>query len=196
MTDTVTRSNPTSRLDAPLSLIAAFVAAVFSAAVTASTSTTEPPRQDSAPSAPTGAAPSQATEPGGALEPPRRRWEPPPPPPPATERDLKQQELVVKRAAARWEAIRAKQYDRAYEFLSPAGRLVVAKERHIEALKGLPVLDAQVTDALCRNDKCRVTVMQTVEMTVPRVGKKQLRSAAFEQWIVEGDQVWLLVRSD
>lgn len=196
MTDPVTLSHPTSRLNTSRALIATVVAAVFSAAAIASSATNEPPKQDAATSAPTGSAPTQATEPGGALEPPRRRWEPPPPPPPATERDLKQQELVIKRAAARWEAIRAKQYDRAYEFLSPAGRLVVSKERHIEALKGLPVLDAQVTDALCRNDKCRVTVMQTVEMAVPRVGKKQLRSAAFEQWMAEGDQVWLLVRSD
>ena len=137
-----------------------------------------------------------ATTSEGALTPPRRRWEPPPPPPPATEQDLRHEELAKRRASERWAAIREGRFDQAYEYLSPAGRLVVSRERHIQILKGLPVLNAEVTHALCRGGKCQVTVLQTVEMTVPRVGKRQHRSAAFEQWIVDGDQVWLLVRAD
>ncbi|MCS6997691.1 MAG: hypothetical protein NZ533_12260 [Casimicrobiaceae bacterium] len=111
--------------------------------------------------------------------------------PPPSEQDLRDEALVRARAQARWTAIAERRFDDAYEFLSPASRLVVSREQHAWGYARLAYRDIELEKVVCRNGSCRVSVFVTTDMEIPRVGKTPLRTIVTEPWDVQDGTAWL-----
>jgi hypothetical protein len=143
--------------------------------------------------------PSPSTEPAAVATaanelPPRwaRARAEAPPTPPATAKDLADEAQLAQRVAARWKAILAKDHAVAYEFLSPASRLNLSREKYADVVSSLDYLSANLAEAQCRNGLCWAQVTVTKYVNLPGVVRKPLPISLRERWMVADTSIWLL----
>ena len=105
-------------------------------------------------------------------------------------------EDVETRSQQRWEALLAKDYAAAYEYLTPAQRAKLTAERYAAQTSVLPVkwTSADVLDAECEQDRCdvRVDLGFRVRSHLPGVGWIDSKHIVVEKWLrLEGAWYYL-----
>lgn len=92
------------------------------------------------------------------------------------------------RAVERWNLLIAKDFAKAYEYLSPGIRSTKSKEKYAQELSGTPVKweKVQFLNKECASaDSCKVLVQIDYEVTIPSagVGKVKVPAPVEEQWV-------------
>jgi hypothetical protein len=109
-------------------------------------------------------------------------------------------EAVEQRALKRWELLIDKQFEQAYELLSPGYREVRSKEDYVKIMRGRPLQWTRVhfRKADCEADTCRVDleVHAEFEMPVLRVGTVETLTVLTENWILDGGTWYLVPAAD
>ncbi len=100
--------------------------------------------------------------------------------------------IVAQRAQARWDALIKGDLETAYRYLSPGYRQVKSFERYKRGIFGVGIWQgAKVDKVVCEQpDVCKVTVMVTTRLVLPRVGAPmESTTPVYERWIRD-DQGW------
>ena len=100
------------------------------------------------------------------------------------------EQAVMARAQARWDALLAAQFDKAYEYITPAGRLTLSVELFRNRLAAASWRAAKVTGAVCEPEVCDVTLKLDVNV-LPGLPYTQ---AINEKWILVGGKWWFVYR--
>lgn len=110
------------------------------------------------------------------------------------------QEAVEQRAVKRWELLIDKQFEQAYELLSPGYREVRSKEDYVKIMRGRPLQWTRVhfRKADCEAEACSVDleVHAEFEMPVLRVGTVETLTVVTENWILDGGTWYLVPAAD
>lgn len=113
--------------------------------------------------------------------------------PSRSDRPLTDEEIIAQRAKARWDAIIAKDYAAAYEYLTPGTRATTPLNAYILRMSGATLrwTDAKVGNVVCEEpDVCvaTVTISYTVRQTRPGLGDLGADTPLKENWLRSGGQ--------
>ena len=97
---------------------------------------------------------------------------------------------VMVRAQARWDALRAGQYDKAYSYLTPSTRATLTIEVFRGRIAGASWLDVKVVKAVCEPEVCDVSVKMDYYV-LPNLRDTQIIG---EKWILDGGKWWFVYR--
>lgn len=105
------------------------------------------------------------------------------------------EDIVAHNAQARWDALIAKDFRTAYDYLTPGTRATTPYDSYVKRLAGASIrwTSAKVASVECNEpDVCRAAVEITylVQGAQSGMGEIEGRNPVFEQWIRSGDQ-WL-----
>ena len=103
---------------------------------------------------------------------------------------IKPDQAVMARAQARWDALLAAQFDKAYEYISPGGRLTLSLELFRSRIAAASWRSAKVTSAVCEPEVCDVTLQLDVYV-LPNLPHTQTIN---EKWILDGGKWWFVYR--
>lgn len=98
--------------------------------------------------------------------------------------------MVFSRAQARWDALRAGEYGKAYSFISPSTRVTLPLETFRGRISGASWLDVKVTKVMCEPEVCDVSV-KIEYYVLPNLRDTQIVS---EKWILDGGNWWFVYR--
>lgn len=104
----------------------------------------------------------------------------------------KNEDIVAQRATARWAALLAGDFERAYHFASPSYRAAVTATAY-RAKFGRAVrwLDAQVGSVTCTEEVCEVRVRLKSEVVLGAVKSgAPIQTEVVEKWIRETGDWW------
>ena len=96
-------------------------------------------------------------------------------------------QLVVARSQARWDALRKRDMDAAYQFISPAGRSLMSAEAYRPRVNSQFWRGATAKEAICAAETCEVTVM--VDMLLEGV---KFTTPVKETWILDAGKWWFV----
>lgn len=100
------------------------------------------------------------------------------------------EQQVQERAAKRWEALMASQWDKAYALATPSFRATTDQGRYQERFSGAPKwTSAKVVRVTCELEKCTAVVRIEVAFGA-REGLKTLGTEVPETWLLENGQWW------
>lgn len=115
---------------------------------------------------------------------------------PTTGATLAPEEAVARRAQERWDLLIAKEYGKAYDYLTPGTREVTAKDAYIRKLLMVRVKwqDAKVIRVTCDEpDHCAALVSVNSLVRMPQLKDETLvPSPSNEQWILSGGEWFVL----
>ncbi|MDH4282116.1 MAG: hypothetical protein OEV36_05655 [Myxococcales bacterium] len=97
--------------------------------------------------------------------------------------------IVSERAQQRWDLVMKGQFERAYEYLSPASRSTLSVEafrRQSAAGRWWRSMKQEKVD--CRDDTCQVTMLLEYDL----FEIKGLKTAIHETWIKDAGTWWLV----
>lgn len=97
--------------------------------------------------------------------------------------------LVVARAQKRWSELLAGELNRAYEYISPSGRLKLSASDYRLRLNLTHIKKAVVTGAVCQTELCDVSV--SLDYTLEGV---PLNRVVSEVWILDEGKWWFVYR--
>jgi hypothetical protein len=100
------------------------------------------------------------------------------------------EELVVKRAQERWDALLSRNFEKAFGYISPAMRMTLPFEVFQGRLASSSWLSAKVERAQCMEDYCDVhfKLQYYLFPNVPHTSQFE------ERWIFDGAQWWFAYR--
>jgi hypothetical protein len=98
--------------------------------------------------------------------------------------------MVTQRAQARWDALMMRQFDKAFDFITPAGRSTLPREVFSGRLAGASWLGAKVTKVTCEPEVCDVSV----ELEYYLLPNYRHKETFAEKWILDGDNWWFVYR--
>lgn len=113
----------------------------------------------------------------------------------ACEEPLTPEQRVAQRANARWQAMIAGEYEKAYGYLSPGFRLKVKDFTYRNRFAGKTTFrSAKISGVVCEQDSCQVTVdteytvhaIPPFAMDLDRPGKDN------ERWVLLDKEWWLV----
>jgi hypothetical protein len=97
--------------------------------------------------------------------------------------------LVVARAQKRWSELLSGELNRAYEYISPSGRLKLSASDYRLRLNLTHIKKAVVTGAVCETELCNVSV--SLDYTLEGVALNRVVS---EVWILDEGKWWFVYR--
>jgi hypothetical protein len=97
--------------------------------------------------------------------------------------------IVVARAQKRWSELLAGELNRAYEFISPSGRLKLSANDYRLRISVTHIKKAVVTGAVCQAELCDVSV--SLDYTIEGV---PLNRVVTEVWILDEGKWWFVYR--
>ncbi|MEO8101075.1 MAG: hypothetical protein ABI790_01025 [Betaproteobacteria bacterium] len=100
------------------------------------------------------------------------------------------EQAVMSRAQERWDALLAAQFDKAYAYISPAGRLSLPLDVFRSRISSASWRGAKVTRAVCEPEVCDVTLQLDVNV-LPNLPYTQTIN---EKWILDGGKWWFVYR--
>lgn len=104
-------------------------------------------------------------------------------------------ELVVRQLATqRWQALLARDFDKAYSFAVPGYRKIKSLEYYKANRQGAPVkwLSAEVLRVECEAERCKVVVQLESKATLPFSYRGNISSGIDEVWVLENRRWWML----
>ena len=100
------------------------------------------------------------------------------------------EQAVMARAQARWDALRAGQYDKAFSYITPSTRATLPLEVFRARIAGASWLDAKVVKAVCEPEVCDVSVKLDYYV-LPNLRDAQIVE---EKWILDSGNWWIVYR--
>ncbi|MCL2872273.1 MAG: hypothetical protein FWF41_04745 [Betaproteobacteria bacterium] len=97
-----------------------------------------------------------------------------------------QAEIVKKRAQERWDAMIAKDYAKAYTYLSPATRKLGTEEQFAAYFAQSQFKKVEVQEAKCEDNACTVKFFLTYDYK----NFKDVKTPAGEKWLFQDGQAW------
>jgi hypothetical protein len=94
--------------------------------------------------------------------------------------------VVSERAEARWNAVIGKNFDAAYEYLSPSSRAALPPATFRAMASRIAYRGIRVSSVSCEEQICRVKLL----LTYDAVGHKGVTTPFDEDWIIEKGQAW------
>lgn len=98
------------------------------------------------------------------------------------------EQKVMARAQARWNALLAKDLDKAYDFLSPAMRSTMSRDVYKLRINPSFWRGAKVKSATCREEVCDVKV----EIAIMALENLSVDQVLEEKWIFNQGQWWFV----
>jgi hypothetical protein len=100
------------------------------------------------------------------------------------------EQVVIRRAQERWDALLARNFEKAFGYISPAMRATLPFEVFQGRLSGSSWLGAKVESARCEADYCDVSFKLEYFLfpNFPHTGQFE------ERWIFDGEQWWFFYR--
>lgn len=96
------------------------------------------------------------------------------------------QAAAMERSRARWQAMIKQDYQAAYGYMSDASRKAVSVDGFRTRVKGVVFKDAEVRNATCDAEACKVEVFVTYDH--PKV--KGMGFPVTETWVLERGSLW------
>lgn len=103
------------------------------------------------------------------------------------------EQVVARRAQARWDALVKGDLKAAYAYLSPGYRKAMSYERYQRGIFGVGKWQAAKVDQVsCQQPEvCAVTVQVTIRLVVPRRGEPiESTSPVYERWVKDSGKWW------
>jgi hypothetical protein len=103
-------------------------------------------------------------------------------------------ELIVRKLATqRWQALLARDFDKAYAFAAPGYRKIHSLE-YYRSNRQPPVrwLSAEIMRVECVQDRCKVMVELDSKPTIPFAFRGNIKSGIEEVWVFEDRRWWML----
>lgn len=104
-------------------------------------------------------------------------------------------ELVVRKLSVqRWQALLARDFDKAYSFTTPGYRQLRTLEYFKANRQGAPVkwLSAEVLRVECEKERCKTVVQVESKPTLPFPFRGNITSGLDEVWVFEDQRWWVL----
>ena len=99
------------------------------------------------------------------------------------------EEEVIERANARWAALVAGDFAKAYTYLTPSYRKVVSSKVYAGSFgTAAKPISAEVVRAACYVEECDLGVSVDLEIALPYKGLQRLSSGREERWVREDGQ--------
>jgi hypothetical protein len=104
------------------------------------------------------------------------------------------EQLVSQLAAKRWDALVARDFEKAYGFSTPSYRQLNNADFYKKSRQGAPVkwVSAKVLRVECEDKKCAVRIALESKPLVPFPFKDTITSGLDESWVYEDGQWWIL----
>lgn len=112
---------------------------------------------------------------------------------PATE-----EETVESRAAARWELVLARDFEAAWEYMTPGFRQTTNRFDYARDMAGRPLrwLSAEVAGKECEEDLCKIKILVGYQAIGAPAGMGQMRlSREIEETWIRLDGAWWFVQN-
>lgn len=110
------------------------------------------------------------------------------------------EDQVKRRAIKRWDLLIERDFDKAYDLLSPGYREVQSREAYLKIMKDRPVQWTSVyfQKATCEPDVCAVEIQVNAQFQMPvmRVGTVDALSVVTENWILSDGDWYLVPQAD
>ena len=101
------------------------------------------------------------------------------------------EEIVLERAEARWAALVDGDFETAWTYTQPGFRAVVKQNRYHRRFGAAGTWKgAQVHEADCEAERCKVRVRVTTLVDMPRFRNREVTSSFDETWVREDGQWW------
>lgn len=107
--------------------------------------------------------------------------------PDAVAKQESDEQALVRRAQERWDALLAMNFEKAYGYISPGGRLKYSLEEYSKRVRGEFWRGTKAKSAACQPDYCVVTLDFQYE-----VSGLKLSQAINETWIQDGGVWWFV----
>jgi len=107
----------------------------------------------------------------------------------------KPEDAVRQRAQARWDALLAGEWGKAYRYMAPSYRALVEEKRYVNQFGGgAGWVSAEVVNVTCEEDRCTVRMQVAFRPVLgARVGN--VATTSFDEtWIREEGQWWMYQR--
>lgn len=102
------------------------------------------------------------------------------------------EQLVAQRAAARWQALIAGDFEKAYGFTTPSYRALTPFERYRAGIGGAVTwLGAEVVRVECETEKCTAVIKIEARPMLATPYKGTITTGVDETWLLEQGQWWL-----
>ena len=110
------------------------------------------------------------------------------------------EEQVKRRAVQRWDLLIERDFDKAYDLLSPGYREVQTRENYVRTMKDRPVQWTSVffQKATCEPDVCTVEIQVNAQFQMPvmRVETVDALNEVTENWILSDGEWYLVPNAD
>ena len=100
------------------------------------------------------------------------------------------EEKVVSRAQGRWDALLARDYEKAYGFITPSMRATLPLDVFRGRIAGASWIDVKVAKAVCEPEVCDVSVKMEYYV-LPNLKDTQVIN---EKWIIDAGNWWFVYR--
>lgn len=101
------------------------------------------------------------------------------------------EELVAQRAEARWAALVAGEFERAWTYTQPGYKAVVAQKNYAKNFGAAATWrGAQIHEVNCEPERCKVRIRLTTQLNMPRFSKQEMVGYLTETWVREDGQWW------
>lgn len=103
------------------------------------------------------------------------------------------EQIVRQLATKRWQALLAKDFDKAYEFATPSYRKIKTADYYRNQRQSTPVkwIAAEVLRVDCQVEKCTTTIKLESKPIVPFKFTGTITSGIDETWVFEDGQWWM-----
>jgi hypothetical protein len=108
-------------------------------------------------------------------------------PPPV---NITAEQRVAIRAQERWDALKARQYEKAFTYLSPSMRETLPFEVFRGRISGASWIDVRVTKATCDAEVCDVVLRMDYYVLQNLKDSQQIE----EKWFLERGEWWIVYR--
>lgn len=109
-----------------------------------------------------------------------------------------QEETVESRAAARWELVLARDFEAAWEYMTPGFRQTTNRFDYARDMAGRPLrwLSAEVSGKECEEDLCKIKILVGYQAIGAPAGMGQMRlSREIEETWIRLDGAWWFVQN-
>jgi hypothetical protein len=96
------------------------------------------------------------------------------------------EERVVGRAQQRWDALVSRNFEKAFGFISPAGRSALPYDIYLNRISHAAWKGAKALSARCEGEVCDVTIQIEFEVLPGRNHSQPIE----EKWILEAGEWW------
>lgn len=104
----------------------------------------------------------------------------------------KPEDVVRERAQARWNALLAGEWAKAYRYMAPSYRALVAENRYVNQFGGgVAWVDAKVIRVTCDDHRCTARMEVAVRPTLRGRPGQTVTTGFDETWILEEGEWWM-----